>query len=185
MKTNLKGRIVGAGCLLMASASAMATPFQRGDLPADTAWAVHVDCDLLRTGTVGQYLQEELRRPEVQAKLAAFQALFSFDLQKQLHALTLYSASIDPKDGVLVIYGDFDAAHLLTLVKGADDYEGITHNQRVIHSWIDKNKKGHPHIYAALQGGRLHLRTAPGRRRHSPGRAGRRRAQPGNRQGLP
>jgi hypothetical protein len=155
MKANLKGLLLGAGCLLAAGVSAMATPFQRGDLPADTAWVIHIDCDLLRTGTVGQFLQGELSKPEVQSKLAAVQAMFSFDLQKQLHGLTLYSASLNPKDGVLLIYGDFDAERLLTLAKGAEDYQGINHGQRVIHTWIDQNKTDHSRIYAALQGGRL------------------------------
>jgi len=153
MKVYLWKLILGTGCLLAGGFGTRATPLQRGDLPADAAWVVHLDCDRLRSTTIGQYLQSELNKPEVQAKLAAFQALFSFDLQKQLHGLTLYSTGTAPQDGVLLIYGDFDAERLLTLAKAATDYQSFHHNQRVIHSWIDESKKDRPRIYAALQGG--------------------------------
>ena len=48
-------------------------------------------------------------------------------LRKQLHGLTLYAPSDASEDGVLLVYADFDAERLVTLAKGANDYQSATH----------------------------------------------------------
>jgi hypothetical protein len=158
MKTNLWSRIL---CLagLAAGLSAAAMPLQRADVAAEPGWLVHVDCDALRPTAIGQYLLSELDKPEAQGKLGAFQAIFSFDPRTQLHGLTLYSTSDAPEDGVLLIHADFDAERLVTLAKGANDYQSTTHNGQTIHSWTDEKKKAKhgvkSRVYAALQGNRI------------------------------
>jgi hypothetical protein len=136
-----------------------ATPLQRADVPAEPAWVLHFDCDALRPSAVGQFLLAEMEKPEAQAKLAAFQAMFNFDLRNQLHGLTLYSLGTTPQDGVLLVYADFDAERLLTMVKAAKDYQGVAYKQHVIHQWIDEKKKAvngvKPRTYAAICGGRI------------------------------
>ena len=159
MNTNLRTFTFAATCLLAAGLAATASPLKRPDLPADPAWVIHLDVDSLLTTGVGQYIQGELNKPDAQAKLAVFQAVAGFDLQKQLHACTLYGASSKPEEGVLIVYSDFDADRLVTLAKGAEDYQSQPHNSHVIHNWIDRNKKTTdgttPRTYAAIIGARV------------------------------
>ena len=117
---------------------APAVPLQKADVPADPMWLLHLDFDRLRPTTVGQYILSELEKPAAQAKLAAFQALFKFDLRTQLHGLTVYGLPDAPDKGVLLVYADFDAEHLATLAKAANDYQSAAHKQHTIHSWIDR-----------------------------------------------
>jgi len=136
-----------------------ASPLQRADVPAEPGWVLHLDCDGLRPTAIGQFLLAEMEKPEAQGKLAAFQTIFNFDLRKQLHGVTLYSAGQRPQDGVLLVYADFEAERLITLAKGAKDYQGTTYKAHVIHNWIDEKKKGkegvQPRVYAAIHGGRV------------------------------
>ncbi len=168
LKTTLLKTALCAGALAAAGLSATAVPLQRADVPAEPAWVVHVDCDGLRGTTVGQYLLGEMNKPETQAKLAAFSAVFNFDPRTQLHGLTLYSTGAAPEEGVLLVYADFDPDRLATLAKAANDYQSTPHNQHAIHSWIDANKKPKNDVrartYAALFGARVVLfgqREAP------------------------
>jgi len=159
MNAYLRNLSLATGCLLAASLTATATPLKRADLAANPAWVAHVDVDGLLATSIGQYIQGELAKPDAQAKLAIFQAVAGFDLQKQLHALTLYGTTSTPEDGVLIVYSDFDADRLVNLAKMAEDYQSQPHNTHVIHNWIDANKKGkdgaHPRTYAAIIGARV------------------------------
>jgi hypothetical protein len=156
MRTTLLKPFLGAIIGLATSKTGVAVPLQRADVPADPAWVVHIDCDGLRPTTVGQYLLAEMDKPEAQAKLAAFQALFSFDLRSQLHGMTLYSTGTAPEDGVLLLYGDFDSGRLVTLAKAAKDSQNTNYNQHVIYNWIDEKKKPkkgvRPRVYASVHG---------------------------------
>jgi len=138
---------------------AFAGPLQRADVPAEPSWVLHVDCDCLRPTAIGQYLLAEMEKPEAAAKLAEVQTMFGFDLRKQLHGLTLYSTGKVPQEGVLLVYGDFDADRLIKMVSGAQDYQTTPYKQHVIHNWIDDKKKAvegvKPRVYGAIQGGRI------------------------------
>src|SRR5690349_13608219 len=134
----MKSQIVFPLSLLAAALTASAGPLQRADLPPDPAWVLHVDCDALRPSTIGQYVLAELEKPEAQQKFAAFQAIFSFDPRKQLHGLTLFGAGSTSADAVLLAYVDVDPDRLIVLARASKDYQTITHNGLVIHSWIDE-----------------------------------------------
>jgi len=159
MNANLWKLGLNAGCLLAAGLAATATPLQRNDVAADSIWVAHLDVDALRPTSLGQFIQGEMNKPEAQAKLAAFQAMIGVDLQKQIHGCTVYGSGANPEDGVMVVYADFDADRLVTLAKGARDYQSETNKSRVIHHWIDENKQAKngvtPRTYAAIAGARV------------------------------
>jgi hypothetical protein len=138
---------------------AIAGPLQRGDLPADPAWVLHVDCDALRPTSIGQFLLAEMAKPEAESKFAAFQLMFSFDPRTALHGITLYSTGAAPEDGILIVYADFDPGRLTTLAKAARDYQTTSHRIHTIHNWIDDKKMkkdgGAPRTYAAVHGNRV------------------------------
>jgi hypothetical protein len=160
MKRDFLERVVSSvGMLLAVGCVGFAAPIHRGDVPADPAWILHFDCDGLRPTTIGQFLLREIDKPDQQAKFASFQSLFNFDLRTQLHGLTLYSLRGPSDDGVLLVYADFDADRLTSLAKSATDYQSSTHNQNVIHTWIDEGKRAKkgakPRTYAAIKGSRI------------------------------
>src|SRR5438094_271015 len=104
MKRRMLIQIVSIASGLAAAFATFAGPLQRADVAGEPAWLAHVDCDKLRSSSLGQFFLAELDKPEAKDKLAALQTIFSFDLRKQLHGLTLYSTSDSPEDGVLLVY---------------------------------------------------------------------------------
>jgi len=159
MNRNIWQITLCAACVCAGAFSGRAASLKRADVIANPAWLLHLDCDSLGTGAIGQYIKSEIAKPETSDKLAAFQTIFGFDLRTQLHGITLYGASGVPEDGVMILYADFDSNRLVTLAKGADDYKSSTHNQHPISNWLDKDKAkakgGKPRVYAAIQGNRV------------------------------
>src|SRR3974390_2266112 len=113
MKTNVLRRTLLIAGVCLGTATGWGSDLRRADLAADPAWVLHLDVDRLRTSAVGEHILSEMDKPEAQAKLAALQAVLNFDLRKQLHAVTVYGSSSKPEDGVLMLYGDFDADRLV------------------------------------------------------------------------
>ncbi len=161
IKMNRHLPLLLAACVAATASSAFAAPLKRSDLSAHSAWLLHVDCDALRQTSIGKYVLDEMDKPGAKNKLAAFQAIFNFDLRTQLHGVTLYSTGPKPKDGVLIIYADFDPDRLITLAKEAEAFEATTNNQHVIYGWTNPRKKrdddAGPRVYAAIQGSRVIL----------------------------
>lgn len=155
---NWKLTTVG-GLLLAATATTVAGPLQREDVVKDPAWVLHVDCDALRGTVIGRHLLSAGEQPEVQKKLAAFQAITGIDPQKEVHGLTLYGPTAEAEDGLLMVYADFDAARLATLAGGAKEHKTTEHHQHTIHSWIDEKKPVKdgvkPRTYAAIHNAKI------------------------------
>jgi hypothetical protein len=148
---------ISIGVIAAALCHSSASPLQHGDVPADLAWMVHLDCDNLRGTALGQSLLTELDKPELKEKLDGFQSMFTFDPRKQLHGLTLYNIGKATEDGVLLLYADFEAARLENLAKSAKDYKSASHNRHTIHSWVDEKKRASakPRTYASIYRNRL------------------------------
>jgi hypothetical protein len=117
-------------------------------------WVAHLDCDTLRSNSIGKFVLAEMEKPEIQPKIAAAAAIFGVDLRTQIHGLTLYAAPDAPHQPALLVYGEFDTNRLVTLAKSAEEYDSMEHGQHTVHSWLDNKKKNpdgtHPRVYAAL-----------------------------------
>jgi hypothetical protein len=149
--------------VLSLGAGAFAAPLQRADVPANAALVVHVDCDAFRSTAVGQYVLGEMAKPENKAKLSVLQSLVGVDIATQLHGLTLYNSGnsgADAKDGVLIVYADFDADKLSNLAQVAKDPQSTKHHGITIRSWTDEKKSedgNEKRIYGAIKGNRVIL----------------------------
>jgi hypothetical protein len=159
MKTLFWKTLLSSGCLLAAVCTAGAGPLERGAVIGEPVWVLHVDVDALRSTTGGQFALAQSEKPEVQKKLAAFQAIFNFDPRQAVHGVTLYGGSKAPDDGVLLVYADFDSARLTTLAEGAKEHRASTHRLHQIHSWLEERRPAKdgvkPRTYAAIHAGRL------------------------------
>lgn len=133
----------------------VAAPLSHQDVGADPALLVHVDADALRSTTVGKAV---LADPDVQTKLAAIQAMFSFDFRTQLHGFTIYTTMGHSDDPVLIIYADFEPDRLITLAKAFPGFRTDTNGDHTIYNWVDEKKKsvdGTARVYASLASRRL------------------------------
>lgn len=159
MKNRIASTALTVAALCFTAATINAGPVQRADIPAEPVWVAHLDMDAVRPSMVGQFLMEQLQKPDAENKLAAFQAMFHFDPRTALHGISLYSSSQNSEDGVLIVYADFDAARLVTLAKAAREYQCAMHRSHTIHNWIDDKKKPKdgekPRTYAAIAGKRV------------------------------
>jgi hypothetical protein len=124
--------------LLTGPANVFAAPFNPKDVAADPAILVHVDCDALGVSSIGKSI---LSDPDAQKGLSTVAALFDFDLRTQLHGLTVYATAEHPKDGVLIVYADFDPNRLIALAKAANSSECHTNGAHVIYTWLSDKKK--------------------------------------------
>ena len=145
--------------LVAAALTAQCGPLHRADVAAEPTLVLHLDVDGLRPTAIGQYLMSEMDKPEAQGMVATFQTMLNLDPRKQLHGVTLYSTGKAPEDGVVLAYADFEEERLVTLAKGAKDYQSTSYKQHTIHSWINEQKIGsngvNPRVYAAFPGGQL------------------------------
>jgi len=155
-----RGWVAGLAVLALVNAPrAQAGQIQYKSVIPDPTWVVHVDADALRKTTVGIAFLEELSKPEMQAKMDIFQGIFSFDPRKALHGLTLYGASLEPSDGVALIYADVDAGRITALADLAGDHHSFTNKSYVIHTWVDpKDREKNPdaeRTYATVYEGKV------------------------------
>ena len=155
MKTNVL-KLAMAGLIFTGASAVFAGPLNPKDVAADPAVLVHVDCDALKSSTLGQAI---LSQPDVSDKLAAVGALFDFDFRKQLHGLTVYTTEGHTKDGALIVYADFEPERLITLAKMNDGFQSTTNGSHVIYSWLDDKKKTkdgeRPRMCGAIMGHRV------------------------------
>jgi hypothetical protein len=144
---------------IAAAVGAAGAPLKCADVGAEPARLLHINFDAMREAYVGKYLLYQLDKPEMHSNMVAFQSIFGFDLRRQLHGMTIYTASATPNDSVVITYANFEPAQLVKLITGGESAFTITNNQHVIYSWIDKNKNsGAPdgvRKYAAILDGRL------------------------------
>src|SRR5437870_2291858 len=72
----MKGKIrrftcIGLACLANQFVIANAGPLKLSDVMQDAAWVAHLDCDNLRSNSIGKFLLAEMEKPEHQQNIAA------------------------------------------------------------------------------------------------------------------
>jgi hypothetical protein len=139
---------------ITATLGAAGAPLKCADVGAEPARLLHIDFDALRETYVGKYFLYQLDKPEMHSNMVAFQSIFSFDLRRQLHGMTIYTSSSTPNDNVIITYANFEPTGLVKLLTSRDAAFQITNHQHVIYSWIDKNKNpaGVTNYTAILEG---------------------------------
>jgi hypothetical protein len=159
LKASRRRSALGICGLIAATLAAQGGPLRRADVAAEPTFVLHLDVDALRPTAIGQFLLGEMDKPAAQGMVATFQTIFNLDPRKQLHGLTLYSTGKAPEDGVLLVYGEFEVERLVTVAKGARDYQSASYRQHPIHSWINEQKIGSngvtPRVYAAFPSERM------------------------------
>lgn len=127
--------------LLAAACLAPAAPIKTAQVPANARWIAHLDMTRLLQGQMGQFLLSEMDNQGANDKFAAFQTIFNFDPRRDIDGITLFGATDNPDEGVVLVHGRFDAQRLITLIRANDDYGTTSHDNQVIHQWVDDKNK--------------------------------------------
>ncbi len=133
--------------LACAGLPAHAAPFKPSQVSDKANWFAHADLDALRDTKVGQTVMKAVEDKHG-ARLRAIKRMFSVNPFEDLSSVTLYGSG-KHDEGVVLIHGDYDRAHLEDLIAAAKDHETSQHGASTIHSWTDekKNKPQHGAFY--------------------------------------
>ncbi|MFC0017741.1 hypothetical protein AAFN60_01085 [Roseibacillus persicicus] len=121
------------------TASNFASPIDFDQIPAAAQWYLHADVDAVRTTEIGEELKA-LVEQEAGKELKAMTRIFAFDPMEDLAAVTLFG---EGDNAVVLIHGEFDRAHLVDVIGGADEHEVSDYQGFQVHSWDDKGKTQH------------------------------------------
>lgn len=125
------------GLVLLSAAAAWAGPVNPRAISGQAKWLVHVDVEQLVGSTFGARVVAEARARGAEAKLAAFEAVFSFNPLRDLKSVTLYGPEFIHGCGVALIHGNFDRERLLTLLRANDVYSEATYENQTLYRWVD------------------------------------------------
>lgn len=134
MKTKL---LLIATLLLVATAAASASPLDPRQIDARAQWVVHIDTDACIASPLGEAFHAEFQKYGVDRKLAALEAMFSFDPMQDLRSITIYGIGYTDRDGIVLIAGKFDVPKLTILLRASDAYEKTNYTGHEVHHWID------------------------------------------------
>jgi hypothetical protein len=103
---------------------------------------IQLDLQTLLATEFGRLAQDLALKPEVEAKLAAVEAMFSLNPLRDIQSVTLSGASADRKTAVVYVQGTFDKHKLLTILRAADGYTETPYREHSIRRWTDKKDEG-------------------------------------------
>jgi hypothetical protein len=134
-----------------------ASPLDLKDVPADAKWVAHVDFDAARSSQVVQSFSQQCGTiwPKLREKAATLGQKIGLDQCGDLHGITIYSAKLEPGNGVLIARAKWNSQTLLERAKKASDYTTLKYGNYTIHAFTaHKGSKGSKHAHQVA--GTLH-----------------------------
>ena len=129
------------GLLLLTVHPAPATPFSASEVSQDAKWHLHADLDSMRSSTMGRLMVSAIEKKH-EDKMKAAKRMFSLNPLTDLQAVTLWGPG-EKDQGVALIRGTFDRAHLEDLIGAADEHSTSNHQSHTVHTWEDKGTTQH------------------------------------------
>lgn len=137
----MKKMIVTSLSLMVFSSLALAGPLQRGIVPADAQWLIHMDCEKLLNTEVWKQIGPKVVK-ENRKWIGLLKVFTGIDLTKDIHGVTLYGVDCKDENGVLVIHGKFDKKKLLAWIENNEDYKETRYRERTLYHWTDQEECG-------------------------------------------
>ncbi|MFZ4573271.1 MAG: hypothetical protein ACOYN0_02670 [Phycisphaerales bacterium] len=127
--------------------AALAGPLDPRLVPADAAWAAHLDMDAVTASQMGIYVRSSLP-PEVRSSLKDFTAGFGIDPFVDVHSVTVFGLDREPKSGAAIVIASSAADDLPRRLTeaGLQSFTVETKDQVSRFSWFEHGK----HWHAAL-----------------------------------
>lgn len=115
--------------------------FSPREVAGDAKWVVHADLAQARSTRLGEFVMNEIEQSKARKKLDAAKAMFRFDFCKDIQNVTVYGPADGSEDGVMLIDGNFDRDHLLTLLESNESHKVLEDQGYSIHSWTNKHPR--------------------------------------------
>lgn len=128
--------------VLLAYTFTRADPLDDKTVAADAKWVLHLDADALSKTQTWKLIEPKLeQKPEFVKGVANLERIFAAKFPNDLHSITLYGPSFDPRAAVVVVQASIDQERLKTLLSVNETYTTQTLGGYTIHGWIDKGRQ--------------------------------------------
>lgn len=139
MKHVMVGAVLALGLVL--GRSAAAEPLQPKQISADARWVLHLNIDAFRKTALAAHIREEhLDNPEAQQRLAMVQEKLGVNPREDLHGVTLYGHSYQPRHGVALVAVNYDREKLLGLLEKKPNHSTSKYRDYTLHTWTKKGR---------------------------------------------
>ena len=157
----MKLRLLALPLIMLSSPFARAEPLDDKTVTADAKWVLHLDADAMVKTQTWKLIEPKLQQnPEFVKGVANLERIFAAKFPADLHGITLYGPSFDPKSAVVVVQASIDQERMKTLLSVNETYTTQTLGGYTIHGWIDKGKQ----LYGGFaEGNRLIIGQTPER----------------------
>ena len=126
---------------LLASAVAIAEPFDAKTVPADAKWVLHVDGEAIQKSAAWPMIQQRLDGdPNIVQKIKEFRAITKMSFPQDFFSLTIYGASFDEKEAVVIVRARADQQQILNLLQLNPGYAAEAFGTHDVLSWEDNGK---------------------------------------------
>ena len=128
--------------VLIFSSSVWGSPLNRAHVPAEAKWLLHVDFDAFGDSEMWGLISQEISEKD-QKKIDAVANLFGTDPTKDIYGATIYGEDSQEENAVVMIYGRFDKAKLLSLLVLNEAYDESEYNGQKLYHWLDEKDNKH------------------------------------------
>lgn len=129
----MKRLLLAASFSVLISGAGMGASLGLKGLPGDSKWLVRLDAQRLMHTRLGETVRELAAREEAATKLAAIEAMFSVNLLRDIHGMTLCGVSARSETAVFYLRGTFDQQKLVTILRAADGHSESDYRGHMIH----------------------------------------------------
>ncbi|MFB0564346.1 MAG: hypothetical protein ACETWK_01540 [Candidatus Aminicenantaceae bacterium] len=117
----------------------LAAPLQKGIIPADAKWVFHFDMEKYKLTRLNDLLMKDEVLTEIEKKNTKFFKKYKINLLRDITGITIYGLGKEKKKSVLYCTGNFDQAHLLSLLEEVTTHRLIPYGKYTIHKWNRTN----------------------------------------------
>jgi hypothetical protein len=109
-------------------------------IPADSAWLVHLDFETFGSTQIGQLVTAEIKSKH-QDKINALQELIGSNLMTDVASVTLFGPDAQEENAVSLIKGRYNKEKLLAILKLNQTYGQTAYDNYTLHTWVDDKRK--------------------------------------------
>ncbi|MCE5184762.1 MAG: DUF4315 family protein [Planctomycetaceae bacterium] len=117
-----------------------AAPLDHRQVPADSAWVVHVDFERFHQTRIGELVTAQITEKHKE-KIDALAQLLGSNVLTDLTSLTLYGPDGHEENAVSLVKGRFDKDKLVAFLKLNSAYSESVYEGKTLYSWVDEHRR--------------------------------------------
>ncbi len=128
--------------LALCASAVWAGPLDRGHVPSEAKWLVHIDMEQLHANPTVTFLRQKLLdRPDVKKNLAVLNQELGFDPIKGLRGMTLYGYDHTEGKGAVLVDAVADVDKCVAKVSKQADHRSFKHGAHQLHAWTTAERR--------------------------------------------